>query len=91
MFEKVCQIAEQAATNVSRRGFLVRFGKGALMAAGALGAILASPGGAAAGRGCPKGTHLARCPGGSTLCCPSGTKCISGRGICGKPGKGHRA
>ena len=50
MFEKVCQIAEQAATNVSRRGFLGRFGKGALMAAGALGAILASPGDASAGR-----------------------------------------
>jgi hypothetical protein len=61
MFEKVSQIAEQAATNVSRRQFLGRFGKGALMLAAALGATLALPGVAHAGRNCcPRGTHCRR-------------------------------
>jgi len=50
MLQKVSQIAEQAATNVSRRQFLGRFGYGALTVAGALGAILASAGNATAGR-----------------------------------------
>ncbi len=43
MFEKVSQIAEQAATNVSRRQFFWRVGISSLALAGALGAILALP------------------------------------------------
>jgi hypothetical protein len=41
MFDKVSQAAEKAATNVSRRAFLGRLGKGALTTAGVLGAMLA--------------------------------------------------
>ena len=50
MFEKVSQMAEQAATNVSRRQFLGRFGRGAMVVAAAAGGLLAYPGGALAGR-----------------------------------------
>src|SRR3990172_10028491 len=41
MFEKFNQIAEQAATNASRRQFLGRLGRSALAAAAALGGVLA--------------------------------------------------
>ena len=41
MLEKVNQVAEQAATNVSRRQFLGRFGRTATSAAAALGGFLA--------------------------------------------------
>lgn len=44
MFEKVSQIAEQAAINVSRRGFLKGLGRAAAGAAGALGGLLLLPG-----------------------------------------------
>jgi hypothetical protein len=42
MFEKIGRLAETAATNVSlsRRGFFGRLGRGALVAAGALGGVL---------------------------------------------------
>jgi hypothetical protein len=52
MFEKLTRHAEQVATDltVSRRGFLGRAGRGALAAAGALGALLAAPRKAEAGR-----------------------------------------
>jgi hypothetical protein len=45
MFEKLTRQAEQVATelSLSRRGFLGRTGRGALAAAGALGAMLAAP------------------------------------------------
>jgi hypothetical protein len=43
MFEKIGQVAEQAATSVSRRQFLGRFGQGALIVAAAVGALLALP------------------------------------------------
>ena len=49
MFEKVGQMAEQLATNVSRRQFLGRFGGVALATAAAVGGILALPAGAHAG------------------------------------------
>ena len=42
MFEKVSQLAEQAATNVSRREILWRFGRAALAAAGLVAGLLAS-------------------------------------------------
>jgi hypothetical protein len=44
MFDKVSQVAEKVATNVSRRAFLGRLGQGALVLAGAMGAMLAFPG-----------------------------------------------
>ena len=45
MFKKLTRQAEQVATelSLSRRGFLGRTGRGALAAAGALGAMLAAP------------------------------------------------
>jgi hypothetical protein len=45
MFAKLTQQAESVAAglSVSRRGFLGRTGRGALAAAGALGALLAAP------------------------------------------------
>lgn len=43
MFDKVSHLAEQAATNVSRREFLGRFGRSALAVAAAAGGILALP------------------------------------------------
>ena len=43
MFEKIGQAAERAATSVSRRQFLGRFGRGALAAAAAVGGLLALP------------------------------------------------
>ena len=45
MFKKLTRQAEQVATelSLSRRGFLGRTGRGALAAAGALGALLAAP------------------------------------------------
>ena len=51
MFEKLTPQAESVATglSVSRRGFLGRTGRGALAAAGALGALLAAPTRARAG------------------------------------------
>jgi hypothetical protein len=50
MFEKVSQTAEQVAISASRREFLGRFGTGALVAAAAIGGILAIPAAARAGR-----------------------------------------
>jgi hypothetical protein len=44
MFDRVGSLAERVATNVSRRAFLGRLGQGALVLAGAMGAMLASPG-----------------------------------------------
>jgi hypothetical protein len=51
MIEKIGNLAERLATNVSesRRGFLVRAGQAALGVAGALGGLLALPGAAQAG------------------------------------------
>ena len=50
MLEKVSEIAEQAATNVSRRQFLGRFGGAAAATAAALGGLLALPAVAQAGK-----------------------------------------
>lgn len=43
MLEKVTEVAERAATNVSRRGFLGRLGRGAAATAAVLGGLLALP------------------------------------------------
>lgn len=50
MFGRVSQMAEQIATSASRREFLGRFGAGALVAAAAIGGVLAIPAAARAGR-----------------------------------------
>ena|SRR5688572_32879730 len=50
MLEKVSQLAEQAATNVSRRQFLGLLGRGAMVVAAAAGGLLALPGAAHAKR-----------------------------------------
>ena len=50
MFDKVSQMAEPVATKASRREFLGRFGRGAMIAAAAVGGILALPGRARAGK-----------------------------------------
>jgi hypothetical protein len=57
MFEKLTRHAESVATGLgaTRRGFLGRAGRGALVAAGALGAMLAAPTRARAGDGCHHG------------------------------------
>jgi hypothetical protein len=52
MFEKVSKVAEQAATNASRREFLGRLGRGALFAAGAAASFVAFGSEAQAGRRC---------------------------------------
>jgi hypothetical protein len=54
VLEKVTQFAEQAATNVSRRQFLGRFGRAATGAAAVLGGFLAFPGLAVGGRKPPE-------------------------------------
>ena len=53
MLEKINDLAEKVATNVSqsRRGFLARVGQAALGAAGAVGGLLASPSQSQAGPG----------------------------------------
>lgn len=43
MFDKVSQLAEQAATIASRRQFLGRFGRGAMSMAAVAGGLLALP------------------------------------------------
>jgi hypothetical protein len=71
MFESFDRVAQKVATNSSRRQFLGRFGRGALVAAGALGAMLAFPSDAMAGRRCPEGYRYCRRCG----CVPTGTRC----------------
>jgi len=77
MLEKFNQVAEQTATSVSRRRFLGRFGRSALAAAGAVGAFLAMPREASAGRKCPRGYRWCRK---EFECIPKGQRCGSTRG-----------
>jgi hypothetical protein len=51
MFDRVSEAAEKLATNVSRRAFLGRLGKGSLALTGAIGALLGLAGAAQAGGG----------------------------------------
>ncbi len=80
MFEKVSQVAEEMATRVSRRRFLGRVGGAALIAAAAVGGILAFPGNTVANQKCSSDSdcspgqvcffgHCALvCTGGDPLC-----------------------
>ena len=81
MFAKFNKMAEQAATNVSRRQFLGRFGRAALGAATAAGGLLALPTVARAGRRqdkpCGPQQHRSTCPNGLVVCCDNGMKCQS--------------
>jgi len=83
MLERFSQLAEQAASNVSRRQFLRRFTQGAVISAGMLAAALGHSDRARAGIRCPAGTKRCRCRDGDVLCCPRGTTCRdSPRGYC---------
>lgn len=82
MLEKVSQMAEQVATHASRREFLGRFGRGAMMVAAATGGLLAIPHAADAGRKPPRA-----CGVNSSLACQGlnvGDGCIDGDfiGVC---------
>ena len=79
MLEKVSQLAEQAATNVSRRQFLGRFGRGAMVVAAAAGGLLAMAQGVHAGRGGRPCTTDCDCRKGQ-IC--SGGRCVSGVHVC---------
>jgi hypothetical protein len=75
MLEKVSQMAEQAATKVSRRQFLGRLGRGAMLVAAASGGLLALPAIVKAGR-----RHV-MCGNSSSIWCLSssvGDSCMNG-------------
>lgn len=67
MLEKFNKLAERAATHVSRRVFLKRIGRGAMIAAAAAGGVLAVARDASAAR-CPPGYHPCRRNGVNTCC-----------------------
>jgi hypothetical protein len=71
MFDKLGQAAERLATHVSRRAFLGRLGKGALVMAGVLGSVLAF-GGKAQALGCAAGLR----PCGLRCCLPGDYCCL---------------
>ena len=64
MLKKLNSLAQQTATNVSRRQFLGRLGKGSAVAVMAAVGFLATSGTAQAGRG-----------GNKSSCCPQGWAC----------------
>jgi hypothetical protein len=73
MFERVSKAAEQAASGASRRQFLGRLGRGALIAAGAVAGYVAFGSEAQAGR--------CRCT--TDANCPRGYICQAGRCVKG--------
>lgn len=78
MFERLFQLAEEEATSASRREFVGRFGRGALMSAAAVGMFLAMTKEANAGNPrCPKGYHPHRTRDGNggieIICVPNGS------------------
>jgi hypothetical protein len=88
MFDKVSQVAEKLATNVSRRAFLNRVGQGALVVAGVLGATLAFPGQGQAGKtGNKICTYWRPTIGGGTIFCYSA--CVRCDTVCGTGGYGN--
>jgi len=86
MLERVSQLAEQAAANVSRRQFLGRIGKGAGMTAAVLGGLLIHSPPAWAGRKvrmCADPSSYSECSG-----LPVGSPCsYAGGGKCATSGK----
>lgn len=87
MLDKLNHVAQQAATNVSRRQFLGRFGRGAAFTAAALGGLLAMPTVAGAAKrvqmcselsGTCSGQYVGSACGGSGTCQP--VKHQKGRG-----------
>jgi hypothetical protein len=91
MLKKFNQLAEQAATSVSRRQFFGRFGRGAVAVAAAMGGMLVLPGEAQAAS-CAYPYEPTLCPGGGGgrrgriyLCCWPGSTCVKVRGkfVCG--------
>jgi|GEM_PF-6785984 len=76
MLERVRRSAERAAAGISRRVFFGRLGRGALVAAGAFGAVLALPRSAAAKPPCPGRKYC-----GSTMagpvCCAKTARCCT--------------
>ncbi len=75
MFEKFGQVAEKMAGSASRRGFLGRFGSGAMALAAALGGLLAFPAKGFCSVDCGDGTA---CPDSHPNCCAGGACCESG-------------
>ena len=76
MFERITQLAEHAATKVSRRKFLGQLGQAAMLVAAAAGGLLALPGAVqAAPRLCDNATSESGC-----WYRKVGDPCISGRG-----------
>jgi len=90
MFEKFNHLAEQAATNASRRRFLSRIGRGAMAATTGVAGILAASNAAHAGRRrrirwarsgrCAADSVNSECAGK-----PIGAPCSHGRGRCAAP------
>ena len=78
MLEKVCEIAEQAATSVSRRQFLGRIGRGAAATAAVLGGLLALPAVSHAG----KKVQTCSLDGPTCLGQLAGSPCSGGKGVC---------
>lgn len=83
MIKKINSLAQQTATNVSRRQFLGRLGKSGAAAVMAAGGFLAASGAAQAGR---RGNKNSCCPQGWACAKPAGQKgcrllgCFSGGG-----------
>lgn len=67
MLEKFNQLAEQTVTNVSRRCFLERFGRGAMAVAAAAGMLACGKSAKAARRGRKCSIGYYQCPDGSTF------------------------
>ncbi len=80
MFKRVNQLAEQVVTTASRREFLGRVGRGALVTAGVIGGFLAFGSEAQAGR------RRRKCCT-TDANCPRGHICVGGRCIKGVRGQ----
>jgi hypothetical protein len=75
MFEKLVEVAERSVTRASRRQFLGRVGRGALVAAGVLGGFLAFGSETQAEKRKRRCTSDADCPRGY-IC--NGSQCVKG-------------
>jgi hypothetical protein len=81
MFERVGRLAEATATNVSRRAFLGKFGRGAAAAAGIVAGLLVTSADVRADPQrckphCKRGENCISCGlFGPYFCCPDGAQC----------------